>query len=89
MLENLALRQQLSTVLQKRRPRIGLVDRAFWVVLRRVGARCWSGSPRSADRPAGMSAHAQHLGALGASTPRMLLVFRSPALGGSSNGEPP
>ncbi len=39
MLENLALRQQLSTVLQKRRPRIGLVDRAFWVVLRRVWAR--------------------------------------------------
>ena len=34
MLENLALRQQLSTVLQKRRPRIGLVDRAFWVVPR-------------------------------------------------------
>ncbi len=41
MLENLALRQQLSTVLQKRRPRIGLVDRAFWVVLRRVWTR-WS-----------------------------------------------
>ncbi len=39
MLKNLALRQQLSTVLQKRRPRIGLVDRAFWVVLRRVWAR--------------------------------------------------
>jgi integrase len=35
---NLALRQQLSTVLQKRRPRIGLADRAFWVVLRRVWA---------------------------------------------------
>jgi hypothetical protein len=34
MIENLALRQQPSTVLQKRRPRIGLVDRAFWVVLR-------------------------------------------------------
>jgi putative transposase len=33
--------QQLSTVLQKRRPRIGLADRAFWVVLRRVWAR-WS-----------------------------------------------
>jgi hypothetical protein len=30
MIENLALRQ-LSTVLQKRRPRIGLADRAFWV----------------------------------------------------------
>jgi len=41
MLENLALRQQLSTVLQKRRPRIGLVDRAFWVLLRSVWAR-WS-----------------------------------------------
>jgi putative transposase len=41
MLENLALRQQLSTVLQKRRPRIGPVDRAFWVLLRRVWAR-WS-----------------------------------------------
>jgi len=37
--ENLALRQQLSTVLQKRRPRIGLVDRAFWVMLRRVWGR--------------------------------------------------
>jgi putative transposase len=41
MIENMALRQQLSTVLQKRRPRIGLVDRAFWVVLRRVWTR-WS-----------------------------------------------
>lgn len=41
MIENLALRQQLSTVRQKRRPRIGLADRAFWVVLRRVWAR-WS-----------------------------------------------
>ncbi len=41
MLENLALRQQLSTVLQKHRPRIGPVDRVFWVVLRRVWAR-WS-----------------------------------------------
>ncbi len=30
MLENLALRQQFSTVLQARRPRIGLLDRAFW-----------------------------------------------------------
>ncbi len=58
MLKNLALRQQLSTVLQKRRPRIGLVDRAFWVVLRRVWARWadavaivrpsgWSGGPGS------------------------------------------
>src|ERR1700694_2713385 len=41
MIENMALRQQLSTVLQKRRPRIGLVDRAFWVLLRRVWTR-WS-----------------------------------------------
>ena len=41
MVENLILRQQLSTVLQKRRPRIGPVDRAFWVVLRHVWAR-WS-----------------------------------------------
>jgi putative transposase len=41
MLENLALRQELSTVLQKRRPRIGPVDRAFWVVLLRMWAR-WS-----------------------------------------------
>jgi len=41
MIENLALRHQLSTFLQKRRPRIGLVDRAFWVVLRRVRAN-WS-----------------------------------------------
>ncbi len=41
MLENLALRQQLSTVLQKRWPRIGPVERAFWVVLRRVWAE-WS-----------------------------------------------
>jgi hypothetical protein len=41
MIENLALRQQLSTVMQKRRPRIGLADRAFWVVLRHVWAR-WS-----------------------------------------------
>ena len=39
MLENLALRQQLATVLQKRQPRIGPVDRVFWVVLRRVWAR--------------------------------------------------
>jgi putative transposase len=39
MIENLVLRQQLSTLLQKRRPRIGPVDRAFWVVLRRMWAR--------------------------------------------------
>jgi putative transposase len=41
ILENLALRQQLATVLQKRRPRIGPADRAFWVVLRRLWSR-WS-----------------------------------------------
>src|SRR6266516_6737134 len=41
ILENLALRQQLATVLQKRRPRIGPADRAFWVVLRRLSSR-WS-----------------------------------------------
>jgi putative transposase len=41
MIENLALRQQLSTVLLKRRPRIRLVDRLFWVLLRRVWPR-WS-----------------------------------------------
>ena len=39
VLENLALRQQLSTVLQKRRPLIGPADRAFWVVLRRLWSR--------------------------------------------------
>ena len=38
VLENLALRQQLATVLQKRRPRIRPADRAFWVVLRRLGS---------------------------------------------------
>ena len=37
ILENLALRQQLATALQKRRPLTA--DRAFWVVLRRL----WSG----------------------------------------------
>src|SRR5215471_12616936 len=39
VLENLALRQQLATVLQKRRPLIRPADRAFWVVLHRL----WSG----------------------------------------------
>ena len=39
VLENLALRQQLATVLQKRRPLIRPSDRAFWVVL----CRLWSG----------------------------------------------
>ena len=41
MLENLALRQQLATLMQKRRPRIEPVDRAFWVVLSRLWSR-WS-----------------------------------------------
>ena len=41
MLENLALRQQLSTVLQKRRPMIRAADRVFWVALRRLWAN-WS-----------------------------------------------
>ena len=34
-LENLALRQQLATVLQKHQPRIRPPDRLFWVLLRR------------------------------------------------------
>ena len=44
VLENLALRQQL-TVLKRRRPRpiLGLVDKLFWVVARRV----WSGWKQS------------------------------------------
>ena len=41
VLENLALRQQLATVLQKCRPLIRPPDRAFWVVLRRLWSR-WS-----------------------------------------------
>src|SRR6266542_3822324 len=41
ILEYLALRQQLATVLQKCRPLIRPADRAFWVVLRRVWSR-WS-----------------------------------------------
>jgi len=35
VLENLALRQQLATVLQKRRPLVRPADRLFWVLLRR------------------------------------------------------
>jgi len=44
VLENLALRQQLA-VLKRRhpRPRIGLLDKLFWVAAR----RCWSGWKRS------------------------------------------
>jgi len=41
VLENLALRQQLATVLQKRRPLIRPADRAFWVVLQCLWSR-WS-----------------------------------------------
>jgi transposase InsO family protein len=38
--ENLALRQQLATLLREgRRPRLGPIDRAFWVVLSRTWSR--------------------------------------------------
>ena len=39
ILENLALRQQLATLVQKRRPLIRPADRAFWMVLRRFWSR--------------------------------------------------
>ena len=39
VLENLALRQQLATVVQKQRPVIGPADRLFWLSLRRVWPR--------------------------------------------------
>lgn len=39
LLENLALRQQLATLMPRRRPLIRPADRAFWVDLRRL----WSG----------------------------------------------
>jgi putative transposase len=39
LLENLALRQQLATLVPRRRPLIRPADRAFWVALRRL----WSG----------------------------------------------
>jgi putative transposase len=39
LLENIALRQQLATMVQRGRPRIRPVDRAFWVALRRVWSR--------------------------------------------------
>src|SRR5260370_3386127 len=44
LLENLALRQQLA-VLKRRhpRPRLGLLDKLFWVAIRRF----WSGWQRS------------------------------------------
>jgi hypothetical protein len=42
VVENLALRHQLSTFVHcGRRPRVGVADRVFWVTLRRVWAR-WS-----------------------------------------------
>src|SRR5215469_8719745 len=44
VLENLALRHQLLALQAKRpRPRLGAVDKLFWVLLRRV----WSGWKRS------------------------------------------
>jgi len=39
VLENLALRQQLATVLQKHQPRIRPTDRMFWVLLRRFWSK--------------------------------------------------
>jgi hypothetical protein len=39
VIENLALRQQLATLAQQRRPDLRPADRAFWVLLRRL----WSG----------------------------------------------
>jgi putative transposase len=39
VLENLALRQQLSILASRQRPSIGPSDRVFWVTLRRI----WSG----------------------------------------------
>jgi hypothetical protein len=39
LLENLALRKQLATMVQKARPRIRVADRVFWVALRRVWSR--------------------------------------------------
>jgi len=36
LLENIALRQQLATMIQKGRPRIRTADRVFWVALRHV-----------------------------------------------------
>jgi len=40
LLENLALRQQLSVMKRRHpRPRLELLDRLFWLIVR----RCWSG----------------------------------------------
>ncbi len=39
LLENIALRQQLATMVQRNRPRIRFADRVFWIVLRLLWAR--------------------------------------------------
>jgi putative transposase len=39
LLENLALRQQLATMVQRNRPRIRPAERVFWIALRRVWSR--------------------------------------------------
>jgi hypothetical protein len=39
LLENLSLRQQLATMVQRNRPRIRPADRVFWIALRRVWSR--------------------------------------------------
>jgi len=39
ILENLALRQQLATILQKHQPRIRPADRLFWVLMRRFWSK--------------------------------------------------
>jgi len=39
LLENIALRQQLATMVQRKRPRIRPADRVFWSALRRVWSR--------------------------------------------------
>jgi hypothetical protein len=39
LLENIALRQQLATMVQRNRPRIRPADRVFWIILRRVWSR--------------------------------------------------
>lgn len=39
LLENIALRQQLATMVQRGRPRIRPADRVFWIALRRVWSR--------------------------------------------------
>ena len=39
ILENLALRQQRATILQKHQPRIRPADRLFWVLMRRFWSK--------------------------------------------------